>query len=198
MDKNPEKKSFFRVGNLIALAIILSAVVTVPYLIATAGEGDLDERLLALPKLVADFSITELINPDWGSGTKSAMLSIGTGVGDFGGEGPLSLRKLWILAWFIACAAFLVSVPLVARARGSNGTIWFAISAIWILYPTSFSQSVHKLWWSAFETLTESAPLIDLLGGLLAGLIIGLPLWVLFVHSAKSGIDAKVSAESTV
>jgi hypothetical protein len=66
------------------------------------------------------------------------------------------------------------------------------------LYPTSFSQSVHKLWWSAFETLTASAPLIDLLGGLLAGLIIGLPLWVLFVHSAKSGIDAKVSAESTV
>jgi hypothetical protein len=157
----------------------------------------LDERLLALPKLVAEFSITELINPDWGSGAKSALLSIGTGVGDFGGEGPLSLRKLWILAWFTLCAAFLVAVPLVARSRGSNGIIWFAISAIWILYPTSFSQSVHKLWWSSFETLTASAPLIDLLGGLLAGLLIGLPLWVLFVISAKKGAEAEPAAEST-
>lgn len=192
MKTHPENRSLFRVGNLIAIGIILSAVVAVPYLIATAGEGELDERLLALPKLVADFSITDLISPDWGSGTKSALLSIGIG----GEGGSILLRKGWILAWFLLCATFLVAVPLVARSRGSNGIIWFAITAIWILYPTSLAQSVHGLWWNAFESISANAPLIDLLGGLLAGLITGLPLWVLFVLSVKEGEESTPATDS--
>ncbi len=162
-------KSLFRVRNLIALAIIVSALISIPHVITTSQEWAVED-------------------------TETSLLSVGTGFGESSPEGSIEFRKIWILSWFGICALVLLSTPLVARARGREFGIWFLLTGIWMLLPTPFASNVHKFWWGTFQAIISTqAPRINLLGGVASCLIIGLPFWALILFSVKTRPQGETS-----